>query len=510
MRWAPDASAYTDYIYFRVGEVPTTAFQLPAVTADRTIYVRGRTEQAGSRPSDWSTPVSVALDPLGAPTSLVVTPDVDDFSRCTLTWETDEPDAHIEVFLKKTAQAADEAILMVVLLPGSTQFVLENLEDGEEYDVSVNHLDQATGDRSEAAEDTFEAGEELVVLSAPTDPDGFSYIEPDPVFTTRYGVPAARGVYGIGVVAATTADLPGDVEIQEAVEDSIGADTYGAFVTVARIPAVAGDWTVWGRVAPNDGLHRKLQARHIRGIILVSDYTAEVTVMPWSVDPLVHAIPTNRLRFVRTSGADEDNILYGDLQPISPSPKGAGSITLVTLESLSTSRLLDPIPDLFDGMSSGTPTTDFSSTGAVAIELARPDAFAGDATERIQALEDGLPPAQVDINVPEKDAIPAVVSAVSITLDSYGPPSLLHVNYSIAGDYVDFVCTITPDVGSPVDLAPGVTSFNATLLFGFNLRATPGIQTHTLQATVTARDGDGNPLDADSSSVDTYDADPDT
>lgn len=506
----PDDEDFTDFAFFKSGAVPTVAFQLPAVTADRTVFARARTEKndGNSRPSDWTDPVSVALDALNAPTSLVSTPDVDDASRCALTWDSDEPDAHVEIFLKKSSQASDEAILVVVLPPGSTQYVLEDLEDDEEYDVSVNHLDQATGDRSDAATDTFTAGADVVALSAPTDPDAFAYIDPDPVFTARYRTPDARGVYGMGVVAATTADIPGDVEIAEAVETAVGSDTYGSYTTVGRVPAVAGDWTVWARTAPNDGLKRKLKARHIRGASLVSTYTEEVFVTPWTVDPLVHAPPSNALRFA-TTGMDTD-YLYGDLKAISAAPKGAGSITLVDIEPTDTSLLIDPSPDLFNGVSSGTPTTDFATTGSVAVQLARPAAFTGDGSERFQALQDGIPPAECTVVVPEKDAIPANVSGVALVVDAYGPPSLLHVDKTITGDYVDFVVTITPDVGAPVDLAPGVTSFDATTLFGFNLRATPGIQTHTLEATVTARDNDGNPLASDSSGTQTYDADPDT
>jgi hypothetical protein len=90
------------------------------------------------------------------------------------------------------------------------------------------------------------------------------------------------------------------------------------------------------------------------------------------------------------------------------------------------------------------------------------------------------------------------------------PSSLVHINKTITGDYDHFVCVLTPDVGAPVTGAPGQVDFDLHLLFGWNIRTTPGIQTHTLNVTVEARDPSEAVLDSDSAAPVTYDADPDS
>lgn len=286
----PAAEDYTDVLYFRAGEVPTTAFQLPPVYANKTVYARARSEQRGFRPSNWSTGVSVALDPLDAPTGLTATPSGSDGSQCDLTWTVGADAAHaaVQVFLRLNGEAFSAAILIEALPPGSAYYRIENLTPGATYIATVRHLDEVTGDLSATAEVTFIAGATVISLTAPTYADAFSVPlgAPGRVFGVRLGNLGVR--YGIAVVAQ---HFPGEVEIAEAVETAVGAGTYGSYNTVGRVSSVSGDWTVWSRFTSNDRLKRKLKARHVLlkldGTVgVASTYSDEVVVDPTTHDPI--------------------------------------------------------------------------------------------------------------------------------------------------------------------------------------------------------------------------------
>src|SRR5207249_2318532 len=126
---------------------------------------------------------------------------------------------------------------------GSTRYRLSGLTPGTAYKASVQHRDAKTGDVSNPIDVAFTSDAGSAALSAPTGAVGFSEsIGGD-------WAPRLTGIYGLAVSATA---FPSSVEFQEAVETAIGAGTYGAYSSVATLPSVSGDFTVFARTAPND------------------------------------------------------------------------------------------------------------------------------------------------------------------------------------------------------------------------------------------------------------------
>jgi hypothetical protein len=271
---SPLATAYTDVIGFSDGGIPTTAFALPAVAPGTTVWVRCRTELAGSQPSSWSTPVSVTLSAIPAVSGLSVTPGGSDGSTALVSWTAGDSTSLIEVYLRASGASVGSAIRQQVLPAGSTQFTLERLTPGNAYTVGVLARN-ASGDVSTTVEVTFTAGASTVTLPAPVYALGFCGSR-DPAT----GAPQRDGVYGIAMIAA---DYPGFVEVSVATETAIGSGAYSGFVVLGqKTPSALGTWTAWQDIAPNDGLRRQLRARHIRDGATSSAYTPVVTVLPWT------------------------------------------------------------------------------------------------------------------------------------------------------------------------------------------------------------------------------------
>lgn len=106
------------------------------------------------------------------------------------------------------------------------------------------------------------------------------------------GAPHLDGTYGMAVWATA---FPSTVEFWEAVETAVGSGTYGSFAVVgAPVPSVQGDWTVYRRIAPNDGLRRQIKARHVKDGATASAFTAAVTVSPWTTPQRVPLSPATR------------------------------------------------------------------------------------------------------------------------------------------------------------------------------------------------------------------------
>lgn len=506
---APAAEDYIDVDYLRIGEVPTDPVRLPTVVADRTIFVRARSEQPDKRPSDWSEAESVALDPLDAPTDVTVTPDAADGTQALVEWTVggDSDGAHVEVTLRLTSQSASAAVTLERLLPGSVQYALDGLTPDEDYTVGVRHLDLATGDLSALTTEDFTAESAVPDLASPSRVDGFSY-------QGRSQPPLLQlvGIYGLAVAAA---NVPGVLEYEEAIETSIGSGTYGSFAVVGRVDAVLNDWTIWQGEAPNDGLRRRLRARQVIADVAQGDYSDVATVTPWSFDPLTpYATSVTAvldMRFVEGTGPDDDHY-YGEIQVIDSTPQGDDSVTVFTEAGPATSTLIDPTAPATGGMGAGLTTASFDTTEAVACEFLKPEPWAGETVETFFALADNRLPVEVEVTVPERDIVTPVISGIDVTVDDYGPPnSIVTVTFSISGDYDHIVVFLVPDGGAEVEQAADQVTFNLTTLFGWNLRSTPGVQTHDLGVRIEARDPDEAVLDNETMSPDkTYDADPDS
>jgi len=270
---------WTDVTAWIRSNVTTLPIRLPPVVAGSTISVRARTEAVPNLPSNWSVPVSITLTTIPAPSGLTITPNASDASLATMRWTIGASAGAdlIDVWLRLAALASAKATRVHVLNPGSTQYVLEGLGSATNYIAGVQHRDPRTGDVSAITEVTFTTATSVRTLSAPVNPASFAGML-DPLT----GAPNRDGTFGIGVLAA---EFPGFLEVQIAVETAIGSNAYGAFETRTSAPAIAsvlGDWTKAFFVAPNDGLRRLLQARHVLDGCTPSLYCTPVSVLPWT------------------------------------------------------------------------------------------------------------------------------------------------------------------------------------------------------------------------------------
>lgn len=282
LRWAqttgaaPAAGDYTDVAAFAPGLIPTTAILLTGATAGNTVFVIGRSEQPGSRPTNYSASVSIATAAFAAPSGLGATPDVTDGSRCALVWTPGASTGGLltDVFVRLTADPASADVRQFTLLPGSVGYKLEGLTPSAGYTASVQHREPSTGQVSAKTTVAFTAGATTVTLTDPTSASGFSgSLGVD-------GVAVQDGTYGIQVTATA---IPGFVEVYEAVETAIGSAVYGAFAALGLpVPSVQSGPTRYVSIAPNDGRRRRLKARHIRPGATASGFTTFVTVLPWS------------------------------------------------------------------------------------------------------------------------------------------------------------------------------------------------------------------------------------
>ncbi len=277
---APASTAYVDYRITAPAAIPTGAVRMPAATAGYDVYVRARSEFAGHRPSDWSTVQHVSLSLVDDPTSVVAAAVSGDGSLVDLTWAIGaNAGADVtDLYVRLSAEAFSAAVRVGTVLAGSNRFQISGLTPGTAYKVSVQHRDPSTGDLSDPVDASVTTDGSTMTLAAPTNAVGFSE-------ATGAGRAAAvlTGLYGMGCQAI---QFPANVEFQEAIETSVGSNLYGTFNVVARMPGISGDLTIFSRIAPNDGLRRRLRARHVLDGTTPSLYTAPVTVTPWTFDPI--------------------------------------------------------------------------------------------------------------------------------------------------------------------------------------------------------------------------------
>lgn len=496
---APSSDDYTDVAFFEKDEVPEDEYKLPAIFADRTVYVRARSEQPGHRPSDWGTEQSVALDALDAPTDLVATPDTSDGTKCLLEWTAGDANSRVEVLLMPQGGDADDARLVEVLLPGSTQYILEDLIEDFDYTAIVRVIDDKTGDRSTAATVDFTSNDTTPELTRPRVLTGWSMARKlDGLFLRTHGAAERNGIYGIGAVST---DLSADIEVWESVEDAPSAGTFGDYVRIGRIPSNQTElvWTVFSSVAPNDGKYRSLKVRHVRERAENSEFTNPVLVMPWTYVPLP-PVPVDNLalsiRLQRVSGADNVNYAYVRVYGADPEPQGVDSVFAGVYEN--TDAVIDPIAIITTGVTIGTPTSDLTTTGYATVKIARPNS--GDGSIEVGMLVSAIDRADAlaTIVIEEKDAVPASVDSVTVALED-AEADTVRVTASITGDFHHMAVSLN---GGPFQL-PGAgetTSMvlNAAVLLGYDLDPAGG-NTRTITATAQARDAIETVLDSNDS-----------
>ena len=283
----PAAEDYSDMAAYATGTIPTTAIRLPSVFQDSKVSVRARSTQPTKRPSNWSSVATVTLDALNPPTGVAAAAVSGDGSLLDVTWAIGSGSDHCEteVYVRLQSESASANRLAHITRAGSLSHRIRDLAPSTQYTVSVRHRDPGNLDRSALATANQTTNGTTRTLAAPTNPDGFSFPVGGPARAHRVALdePFRQSRYGLAVVAQ---EFPGSIEIAEAVETAVGSGSYGAYATVETIESVSGDWSVWSRTAPTDGLRRKVKARHIATGATASAYTSEVVVNPATLDPL--------------------------------------------------------------------------------------------------------------------------------------------------------------------------------------------------------------------------------
>lgn len=390
----PAATDYTDVAAFVAGSIPTGAIQLPAVIAGRKVYARAAATKVGSRPSSWSTAVSVTLSGINAVSSLTASTVAGDGSTEQLTWTAGDTTSVLDIFIRASGAAAADAIRLDTIPAGSTRYLLQGLTPGAAYTASVQARDQQTGDVSARVDVTFTTSATATTLPAPVYPFGFAgTLGPD-------GVPQRDEVYGIGVVAA---DYPGFVEAAVAVETAVGSGSYGSFVVSGTLVAsVLGNWTIWQDMAANDGLRRQIKARHVREGATSSAYTAIVTVLPWTPQALP-PLPTAVIVEATLQAPTEPGInIIEQVTGIDP----AGQTMTVRLKSKTANV------SVVTGSAVGTYTTNGSTW-----KLSQPEPGAGPGAATFEALTTDGRTGQAIITIPEQTTLAQPQGTVAIDAD---------------------------------------------------------------------------------------------
>lgn len=258
----------------------SSSLTLPAVDAGVKVWVRMRSEIQGSRPSAFTAFTGLQLTALDAPTSLAVSAeDLGDPSNRLLTWVpgANAGDIPIEVYLRVTGDPSSTDILLITLPEGSTQYELTTLDAGG-WTVTIRHREvpPAAG-VSPSVSIALTTSGTARTLNPPTDPVGFSGPVEERIPGTWMHV--VKGAFGINVIAT---EFPSSVEVYMAV----GA---GAYSSVGIVESLQDTRTQWLAYAPNDGISRRLKARHIRAGSNPSAFTAEVIIGDaWTYDSVMY------------------------------------------------------------------------------------------------------------------------------------------------------------------------------------------------------------------------------
>lgn len=402
----PAAADYTDVQLYDEGEIPTAAFRLPAVFADSKISVRARSLQAARRPSDWATVATVTIDALEPPTGLSLTATAGDGSYLDgeFTIGSGSEAAVTDVYFRLSSESSAEAKLYDTLLAGSDRFRIYGLTPSTEYTVSVLHRDPGNNDISSSDTETETTGGTTITMDPPTNPDGFSFVHAPRARVFGQTVDGHDGRYGIAVVAPVSIQVSGaQIQIAEAVETAVGAGTYGAYVTVDSVEPVSGDWTIWFRRAPTDGLKRKLKARAVRDGATSSAYCSEVTVDPSAADPLA-IYPAVTLIVRATLQSTSATQVVVRVAVADPAPEASAADVTATYVGTGVGTISPASPETLpaSGITNALDTTDFvdvtinraafgTGTGRVVFTAARAGRADGTDSVDVPALDSSGP-----------------------------------------------------------------------------------------------------------------------
>jgi len=395
---APLAADYVDIAAFADGLIPTTAFRIGPYIAGQTLYVRARSEKKGSAASNYGASANVTLSAVANPTSLVATPSGADGSLCTLTWAPGAGTANdvVDVYLRTSGQPFSLAQRIDTLPPGSNRYTIQLLTAGVSYIATVQYRDPNTLDQSDAIDVVFIAGGVTRVLAAPVDQTPFSgSVDPET------GSPLRDGVFGLAVLAA---EFPGQVEFAIATETGVASGFYGAFVTVdAPVPSVLGNWTKFSTIAPNDGLRRQLQARHVQAGATSSAYTPTVVATPWTpsaLPPVSTLSPIVEVTFLPpTAPGVNVRLQVNGVDPI-------GTTMQVAIKSTGSAT----------GIITG-PGVGILSPNATIWEISQPQPAQGPGSLVVQGVTTDGRIAELAVTIPEASTVAAPQGTVAFTAD---------------------------------------------------------------------------------------------
>lgn len=249
-----------------------TAITTPQVDSGTRVWARARSEHPDRRPSAWSSWSDVNLTDLTAPSALTNTGNV-------LSWTNGESARKIEILWRLSSESSPADRRAALLDAGATSFDMTGIVPAStSVEINILHRDDPPFNGVSAVDAHTYTTPATSTLATPVSPVGFvggdGFVK--------------GGTYGMEVTAV---DLPSFIEFDEAVETGVGAGTYGSFVTVEMLAAVVGGPTRLTRVAPQDGLRRRMRARAVLEGKTPSSYTANVDVLPWG---LPRGAPTAR------------------------------------------------------------------------------------------------------------------------------------------------------------------------------------------------------------------------
>lgn len=275
----PAATDYARVMWFNPGEIPTAAFNLPTVLGGRRVWAKAVAVKAGVRPSAASSAVNVSLTSIAPVSGLSVTPDATDGTQVVIGWTPAESDHLVDVYRRRTGTAASDNVRIAELSPGSTQYTDVTARPGVDYTYSVQHRHPVQNDTSTLVTGTgttpaMTSATIAALLATPNGARGFAGAQDD-----AFHLDNTPGLYGIAVRAAFQ---PSEVEAEVSVD---GGTTY---TPIGQVPSRQGTWTPITDIGPNDGVARKLRARHFRPghsrrDCIAAYSVAEVAGMPLAV-----------------------------------------------------------------------------------------------------------------------------------------------------------------------------------------------------------------------------------
>ncbi len=270
---ASEPSSAGQFVRLFVPNRDANPFDLPAVCAGNTVWVRMRCEENG-QVGTWTAWSSIDLADLTAPSALSA---VVNNTTISLTWTNGETTYPVEILARLDA---DTTLHSVAVLPaGSTSYLLLLTEPSTDYVLGVRYIDPKG---CTSATTTVSAATDVPLCLDP------------PINLSAFADGA--GTYGVEMTATS---IPGAVEVWVATETAVGSGTAGTYALADTVTGLLDPlrtrWTV-SSPTPNDGLLRYMKAESTAPGYTSCSFSDPVSVNPWTlvtpVDPTDPGDPT--------------------------------------------------------------------------------------------------------------------------------------------------------------------------------------------------------------------------